>query len=48
LDFILGAIGFEALSGTGLTWSLAFNGLLVCSLTHWLIGGAIKAVLGKR
>ena len=47
LDFIAGAILFQALSGD-MTLPLALSGLALCGIVHWLIGGAIKSVLGPR
>ena len=47
LDFILGAVLFQALAG-GVSLTLALGGVLLCGLVHWIVGGAIKSVLGPR
>lgn len=47
IDFILGAVVFQAVSGD-LSLGLALGGLILCGLTHWLVGGVIKSALGDR
>ena len=44
IDFVLGAVLFQALSG-GLSPGFAVASVLVCGFVHWSVGGAIKVVL---